>query len=213
MTAFASPLFLPAAVLALFYLVAYAVAPPSWPKSAVKTGAVAALAALGLWAGAPGLIVAGLALGALGDFCLSRPGEKAFLAGMAAFAGGHFAYAAQFWQMGAGSPPTLPALALTLIGFGAALWIAPRAGAALCWPVRGYIGVILAMALAALGLRGAALLTTGALVFMASDFILALVLFVLPEGGLKRAAGYAVWALYWPAQALILLGALFPLAP
>lgn len=212
MTALAHPLFLVAAVLALWQLVAFATAPPSWPKSAVKTGAVAALAALGASLGAPGLAVAGLALGALGDFFLSRPGDRAFVAGMAAFAAGHLAYAALCYEIGVGVLPTLPALALTALGFGAAVYIAPRAGAALCWPVRGYIGVILAMALAALGVR-APLVTLGALLFAGSDFLLALQLFVLPEGRVRRGVGSAVWALYWPAQVLILLGALFPLAP
>lgn len=209
MIALAHPLFLVAAVLALWQLLAFATAPPSWPKSAVKTGAVAALAGLGAWLGAPGLAVAGLALGALGDFFLSRPGERTFLAGMAAFAGGHLAYAALCYELGVGALPTLPALGLTALGFGAAVFIAPRAGAALCWPVRAYIGVILAMALAALGVS-AALVTAGALLFMASDFLLALQLFVLTVGRAHRAVGYAVWALYWPAQVLILLGALFP---
>lgn len=212
MTALAHPLFLVAAVLALWHLVAFATAPPSWAKSGVKTGAVAALAGLGAVLEAPWLAVAGLALGALGDFFLSRPGERAFLAGMAAFAGGHLAYAALCYDLGVGALPTAPALALTVVGSGAAVYIAPRAGAALCWPVRGYIGVILAMALAALGVR-APLVTAGALLFMASDFLLALQLFVLPAGRSHRAAGYAVWALYWPAQVLILLGALFPLGP
>ena len=39
------------------------------------------------------LVVPGLALGALGDFFLTRRAEAAFLAGMGAFAAGHLAYA------------------------------------------------------------------------------------------------------------------------
>ena len=34
---------------------------------------------------------------AAGDFLLSRPGQKMFLAGMVAFAAGHLAYIAGFW--------------------------------------------------------------------------------------------------------------------
>ncbi|MFM2356647.1 MAG: hypothetical protein RLZZ528_2383, partial [Pseudomonadota bacterium] len=52
-------------------------------RAAVKTVPVAALAAAGAASGAPGLIVAGLALGAAGDLFLALRGERAFLAGMA----------------------------------------------------------------------------------------------------------------------------------
>lgn len=198
-----------AAVLALWQLVAFAAAPASALKSVVKTGAVAALAGAGLAAGVPALVVAGLGLGAAGDFFLSRPGERAFLAGMAAFAAGHLAYAAWFVALGAGLPPLAPAGAVLALGLGAMAWLAPRAGA-LALPVRLYILVILAMVLAALGLPAHPLAQAGALAFMASDLILALELFVLPAGPARRLAAHAVWALYWPAQALILSAALFP---
>ena len=62
----------------------------------MKTASVALLALAGWMLGAPAWIVAGLALGALGDFALARPGTAAFLAGMAAFALGHLAYAGGF---------------------------------------------------------------------------------------------------------------------
>ena len=66
--------------------------PPSEPAMLTKTAAVAALALAGRLGGVPTLIVAGLALGACADFCLSRPGKVAFLAGMGAFGLGHLAY-------------------------------------------------------------------------------------------------------------------------
>ena len=204
----AQALALIAAALALWQLFAFAAAPPSAPKSAVKTGAVATLALLGAGLGAPGLVIAGLALGAAGDFCLSRPGERAFLAGMAAFAAGHLAYFLWFLRLGAGTPPPIAGLAVALFGIAVLFWIAPRAGA-LRAPVSAYVGVILAMALAALGLRDHPLATAGALVFVASDLTLALELFVLGPDR-RRPAAYLVWALYWPAQALILAAALFP---
>ncbi len=212
MSPIAHPFFLLAAALALWQLLAYAAAPPSWGKTLVKTGAVAALAGLALALAAPWLVVAGLALGAAGDYFLSRPGQAAFLAGMAAFAAGHLAYAGWFWRLGVALPPLPAALAVSALALAAALVIAPRAKG-LAGPVRGYIAVILVMALAALGLRAMPLATLGALLFMASDFVLALGLFVLPEGRAKTAAAYLVWALYWPAQALIGMAALFPPAP
>ena len=78
------------------------------------------------------------------------------------------------------TPPLALAAGVPLLALAAAIFIAPRAGA-LSWPVRGYIVVILFMVLAALGTRGHPLVAAGALLFMASDFILALQLFVLPK--------------------------------
>lgn len=191
--------------LALVYLVRFAGAAPSGAKSVVKVASVAALALAAPVLGAPWAIAAGLGLGALGDFCLSRRGEAAFLAGMAAFGLGHLAYGWAFWQAGAGWPGAPWALGGAALGLWAALWLAPRAGR-LAGPVRGYIGVILAMAALAAGLPGHALARIGAVAFVASDLILALEMFVLPEGGLRRAAQRGLWALYWGAQAAILWG-------
>ncbi|WP_413870121.1 lysoplasmalogenase family protein, partial [Albidovulum sp.] len=131
---------------------------------------------------------------------------------MAAFAAGHLAYGAEFLAPGV-RPPAIPALALIALALSTEAWLAPRTGA-LRWPVRGYVAVITLMALAALTLpssRWPALL--GALLFLASDLLLALELFVLPGGGLKRAAGRALWAAYWSGQALILWGMVPPAAP
>jgi len=193
-----------AAALALWLLISHASAPPSALKSAVKTAAVALLA-LPVWgaglSGADRFILAGLLFGAVGDFCLSRPGKAAFLAGMAAFAAGHLAYLLAFLALGHSGIDPFAALAVSLAGLGAFLFLAPRAGE-LALPVRLYCLVILAMVLAALRVSDARLVA-GALLFMASDLLLALQLFVLPEGRVQVWAARGVWALYWPAQALI----------
>ncbi len=205
------------AALALLYGAFFAGRPPTVAKSAVKTSSVLALALAGVAAGAPRLVVAGLALGAAGDFFLSRAGTRAFLAGMAAFAAGHLAYGAEFLAPGARPPavwpPAIPALVLVALGLSTEAWLAPRTGA-LRWPVRFYVAVITLMALAALTLpasRWPALV--GALLFLLSDLLLALELFVLPAGRLKRLAGRALWAAYWSGQALILWGMVPPAAP
>lgn len=201
-----------ALALALTYGAHFVLAPPSWAGSAVKAGSVAVLAALGPVLGLPPLVTAGLALGALGDLFLSRPGERAFLAGMAAFAVGHLAYAWAFWQGTA--PPLLPALAVVALALSTEVWLAPHAGP-MRGPVRAYAVVIALMALSVLtlGLR-APLLTLGAGLFLLSDVLLALDLFTLagrpsPRPWLKR----AVWACYWTGQALILWGAAGLYAP
>ncbi|SOC08803.1 lysoplasmalogenase family protein [Rhodobacter maris] len=203
------PFFCAAFALALWQGASFVAAPPSWRKSLVKTGAVAALAAgvaVVAPAGPAALILWGLVAGSAGDFALSRPGQAAFLSGMAAFALGHLAYAAAFFALGTGGPALYPAVTATALALCALLCIAPRAGA-LGWPVRAYIGVIWVMVIAALRVPDLRLVT-GAALFMTSDFLLALELFVLPEGRTRRLAAFAVWALYWPAQALIALAAL-----
>ena len=203
---------------ALIYLIAFAGRPEgqhSWTGSAVKTLSTAALAIVGLSGGAPGLITAGLALGALGDFALSRPGKPAFVAGMAAFAAGHLAYALAFWQRGgllggpAFGPGPVAALAvLALLLASTEVWLAPRTGA-LRWPVRAYGLVIGAMAASVTILPanpGAAPLTFGAALFLASDILLALRIFVARKPTTQCALNLALWPAYWLGQALILFG-------
>lgn len=182
-------------------------------RSATKTGATLGLAALGLATAAPGLIVLGLALGAAGDFFLSRPGQKMFLAGMAAFAAGHLAYVAAFWARGAalgqaplsGHTPALIALGLVVLALG--LWLSSKAGP-LRLPVLGYALVIGLMAAAALILPlspGRDLIQAGAALFLLSDTLLALRLFASPPAAHKP-LDLAVWPAYWLGQALILWG-------
>lgn len=194
-----------AAVFSVIYLVAHAGAGESTAKSVTKTAAVSALVPMAGFAGAPGLILAGIALGALGDFALSRAGERAFLAGMAAFAAGHLAYLAGFLEMGA--TPTLWTAVLMVLGLSTEFWLQPRTGG-LCWPVRLYVWIIVAMAAVALGLPPALwLVIAGSLAFVLSDTILSLEMFVLRDPALKRIASRALWVFYWGGQALIGWGA------
>jgi len=229
-------LFAAAAALAALYGLLWARpdAPPGWPRSLTKTGSVAGLALAAWVAGAPGLIVAGLALGAAGDFALSRPGSGAFLAGMAAFAAGHLAYALGF--------ATAPLLALAgpeggalhISGTGAAalallalllgsteLWLSPHTGAFKA-PVRGYVVVIGLMAAASLlapgtgmvglteslGMHNTMLLLPGVALFVLSDLMLALERFVLGNPAARALLARALWPAYWLGQALILAGSL-----
>ncbi len=200
-----------AAALALIYAAVFARSLPSWPKTVIKTGSVMALALGGIGLGAPGWVIGGLTLGALGDFCLSRSGLTAFLAGMAAFGLGHLVYAAGFFRpdgLSAGLWLGAPIIGLAL---STELWLAPHTGA-LQWPVRGYVMIMTVMALAALTLGengGIALL--GVLLFLFSDLLLALDLFVLADGvsRLRPVLQVTLWAAYWGGQALILMGSLW----
>lgn len=194
---------------AVIYGVVYAGQPDKGMTGAlVKTVAVGALALLALWLRQPWLVVAGLAFGALGDFALARPGEKWFLAGMAAFALGHLAYVIQLAGMPRieGSAVWLVGALVALVTLWALTWLAPKADA-LRWPVSGYCLIISAMLGLALVLaEGTAALKAGALLFVASDLLLSLRLFVVQDARSQRRLDHVLWPAYWGGQALILLG-------
>lgn len=191
----------------------------------VKTVSTGALALLVLVDNGPGWLASGLALGASGDFFLARRGERAFLAGMAAFALGHLVYAGGLLALGAGFAP----LPLSTLQIGAALflvciilstevWLAPRTGA-LRWPVRGYVLVIGLMGLTAIVLPAhpenlsAVPIRLGAALFILSDLMLSLRLFVAQGEPAKRALSLALWPAYWCGQALIMLGSVLYALP
>lgn len=190
----------------------------SWWKSMVKTLSTAALAlAAALYASGggagPTLIALGLGLGALGDFLLSRNGDRAFLGGMAAFALGHLAYVAALWTLmqvtGTTAGQWIIGAGLVMLVASTEFWLAPHTGA-LRWPVRGYGIVIGAMGLTALFLgpvEGRETLWLGAALFILSDLMLALRLFVVKDTGKARALSYALWPAYWGGQFLILIAA------
>jgi uncharacterized membrane protein YhhN len=184
--------------------------------AAVKAASTGLLAAL-LWvaaAGTPGLwpMALGLALGAAGDWFLARRGEAAFLAGMAAFAAGHLAYAGAMLarSAGIGFDGWTPAEALAAAVLGATLlstpaWLLPRAGA-LRGPVAGYVAVIGLMGLAAILLPahpGRGWLRAGAALFIVSDLLLALRLFVVADPARQDLLSRLLWPAYWAGQALI----------
>ncbi len=177
---------------------------PSAAKTVVKTLSVAPLALAAPALGAPATIALGLALGALGDFFLSLKGERSFLAGMAAFAFGHLAYALAFLSAGAALPGPGVLVPLLLLGLSTEIWLAPHTGA-LRWPVRGYVVVILIMAAAAFGLPFGSV-TLGAALFVLSDLILAVDLFRFGPDRTNIWRARALWAAYWGGQLLILLG-------
>jgi uncharacterized membrane protein YhhN len=187
--------------------------PPSLARSAAKTLAVAMLAVLAFMQGGPLLLVAALALSAVGDAFLSRDGEKAFLGGLASFLLAHILYVPLFLQSGGGSgllgtESWRGAIALGLAAFAivmlAALW--RRVGPALRIPIAVYVAAILAMGISALTTSDT-LVIGGAVLFMASDGLLAAEKFLLAAISPHRVwMRYAVWALYYAAQLAITLG-------
>ena len=192
---------------------------PGLPGAAVKALSTGVLALI-LWGvGLPVFwtIALGMTLGALGDWFLARRGEAAFLAGMAAFGAGHLAYAggmlARSATLGLDGLSLAEGAALAaLLGLvvSTEIWLAPRTGA-LRWPVRGYVVLIGIMGLAAVMLPanpGQGWLRLGAALFLISDLLLALRIFVVTDAAWQRLLSRTLWPAYWIGQALIGWGAI-----
>lgn len=153
------------------------------------------------------LLVA-LAFGTVGDVMLLSKTQARFLAGLSAFLVGHLAYVACFVSLGLPAPGwawlALVALAVSVV---VTRDVVPttwrQGGAKLAGPVAAYTLVIGAMLLTG-WLTGEPLVAAGALVFVASDTLLARDRFVrpIPHGHL------AVMVTYFTGQALIVLGVL-----
>lgn len=191
-------------------------------RSLIKTLALAPVA--GLWlitslmAGEPvWVMAAGLSLGVMGDFLLSRPGERAFLAGMAAFGLGHLVYALALWGRASdlglvpfGGTQFWGLAALLSLALSSEVWLAPHTGR-LRWPVRIYILLIASLGAVAVILPpnpGQAEVQTGTLLFLASDLLLALRMFRARAEWLRRALSLALWPAYVLGQLLIAWGGL-----
>lgn len=186
--------------------------PVSLRRTVVKTGSVALLALLAAVEGGPALLVAALVLSAIGDACLAQDGERAFLAGLASFLAGHIAYIALFCMTGGGiaeivSEPSRIVIAVALVAAVALiltrLWPAIEAG--MRPPVALYCAAILAMGISSLSELGPTVVV-GAVLFMASDALLAAGRFLVAPGDMRQAwLRPAVWTLYFTAQLLLTL--------
>ncbi|UCI20828.1 lysoplasmalogenase [Mesorhizobium sp. B2-1-8] len=187
--------------------------PPTLARSAAKTLAVAMLAVLAAKQGGPPLLVAAVGLSAVGDAFLSRDGEKAFLGGLASFLVAHTVYVVLFLRSGGGlellaAESWRGAIALAMAAFAivmlAALW--RRVGPGLRIPIAVYVLAILAMGMSALTIDSTWVIG-GAVLFMASDGLLASEKFLVPAISPHRAwMRLAVWVLYYAAQLAITLG-------
>lgn len=143
-------------------------------------------------------IVIGLVLGAVGDVALLGRGDRAFLGGLAAFLLGHIAYVVAIAQLAPPAQWIHPlAIAPVVVGGGALAWLWPRLGA-MRVPVIVYVLTIVTMVAGALAVRHP-VLTTGAILFFASDLAVARDKFVDP-GFTNR-----VWGLpcYYAGQLVI----------
>ena len=201
-----------AGLCALVYLLWFCHKPSSLLKTLVKTAAVLLLAGAAWRADAPALLLLALTLCAVGDFFLSREGESAFLTGVAAFAAGHIAYIALFLGVPGSDIAAIPIAAIiALLLFAVAMMnLLYRHAGPLRLAVLFYVPVIVGMGLAAMAVPAAGalwLVLPAALLFMASDTVLASELFLLrPDHPMRRITPFAIWTLYWLAQLGFLMG-------
>jgi uncharacterized membrane protein YhhN len=181
---------------------------PSLARSLIKSAAVGCLAAFAALAGKPMWLVAGLALGSLGDWFLSRDGDRNFLCGLAAFLVAHLAYAALFLELAPGNVPNPARLAVAGLFVGLAALMAPRLWRAAAFPmdiaVSVYVAAITAMGLAAASSARSGVMA-GALLFAMSDALIGCERFLWSQDAPPRAwSGHVIWVTYVAAQALFL---------
>jgi uncharacterized membrane protein YhhN len=187
--------------------------PTSFRRTAIKTASIALLGVLVLVEGGPALLAAGLFLSALGDLFLAEEGDRAFLAGLGSFLVAHLVYVALFGMVGGGfaalAAEPWRLVGAALIGAFAAgmfLRLRPALPNDLIAPVAFYVAAIMAMGLAAVTLPSITVIV-GAVLFIASDAILAAGRFLIPAASPRQAiVAPAVWSLYYAAQVSITLG-------
>lgn len=203
---------------AIAYGAGFVLSPPSPLRTGLKMVAVGALAVLA-WQNTNhnvlGLMVcAALALSAIGDGFLAGDPKRWLPLGLGSFLIAHILYVAVFWTLGEHghwlSPLRAGLIAVSVLGaIGMLVWLWPHLGAMRA-AVSVYIAAIVAMLATSILLPWQAWpVMVGALAFMASDAILSAELFRGAKlGGSTRLTAYAIWGLYYGAQAAIAYGLL-----
>lgn len=194
---------------ALGYGLIMAGLPSSLERTLIKVAAVGALAVMAFLSDAPWLLAAGLLLCTVGDAFLAGNPQRWLPLGLAAFLLGHILLIFLFQET------RDPALEMTHLQIAGSVAVGAAAVAMLAWlwralgPMRP--AVILYVIAIAVMVGSSFLLPVfywpamlGAVAFMASDAILAGDLFRQAKlFGSQRMTGWAVWFLYYAAQALI----------
>jgi uncharacterized membrane protein YhhN len=204
-------------VLSVLFGVGYLIALPAYPYAAspVIKGLSIAVLAVDPWMLRPvpdrrcaWLLSAAVLASSAGDVLLDVDPERLFVPGLCAFLAAHLVYTALFatnrscWQS-LKTPRRILLIAVPVYVFLISVWLVPDTGP-LKIPVTIYIFAITAMTIAALGSRFGWRVAAGALLFLASDSLLAIAKF----NGPFPARDYLVWGTYYAAQYLIVTGVL-----
>jgi uncharacterized membrane protein YhhN len=195
--------FFVAAAVFLALLVPFHPFPGSFVVKAVPGLSLALLVLLNVKRAQGKLLFVGLLLSVAGDVLLDIDREKMFIPGLAAFLTAHLLYAAAFlteFRFTPGRLVPLALLAIYSIGLG---WLLRDIPEGKLIPVMAYLAVITVMAMCTFLMRRRhPLIMIGALVFMASDTILAINKFLMP---IPHSTLYNI-GIYFVAQYLIVLG-------
>ncbi len=177
----------------------------------IKAGMATALAVMCFAAPSPLLWMGvGFGMSALGDFFLDLRDEKWFMAGLIAFFLAHVAFL--IFLVGLMMPiekftsvEWAMVVGLSVVTLGFFVWIKQGLPKGLSVPVAAYMVILTLMGIAALTTTGSPLIPLGALLFIASDMLLAVDKFKtpIPLGGQMN------WALYSSGQLLLALGAVW----
>lgn len=196
-------------LLALIHWLRYLDAAPGLARSVTKAGSVALLAPAAALGGAPALAALGLALSSVGDWALSRDGNRAFAAGVGFFALAQICYIV---TLGPNMPglawglvtmfPLLALLLLVLLALATRV-LPQKLGFPLRFLMVLYGALLVVMAALAVN-TGDPALAAGGLLFLVSDLMIVATLFDA-EGGVGWLR-HGVWLTYWPAQALLAWG-------
>lgn len=201
-----------AAIYGLFYLNR----PPSLMRIATKTLFMSAISAALIVAEAPAPLVLAVIASAFGDFFLAFDKRWLLPFGILSFLVAQLLYIVIFlalWFFSGDNAPLLPryvamgALVATALGF--LIWMAPK----LRWMALGVVPYALAitgMGAASMWLPWAGWpAALGAILFVISDFVLAVELFRLPpDAPARRITAPVIWWTYAAAQVLIITGVL-----
>lgn len=177
----------------------------SLARSFWKTFPVLVMVGIATYFNAAPLLPIAMLLCALGDYFLSR-GKAQFIPGLLAFLAGHIAYIALFSTLSEGAVFHWPMLLIALYSgiFTTYMW---RATGKHRRPVLAYIFVITAMTVVSLMLPPAYFLSVlGVFIFVFSDSVLAIRMFVARDPRTKLLMSWAVWVSYIAGQSLILIG-------
>ena len=206
----AAPVYLAASAACAFAFLVIDLTTASMPgMAALKALGILLLAAYAGFSRAP-LLALALVLSACGDYALEMQPAR-LQAGIGFFATAHLVYIAIFlgFLLKEGWRRDGLILAGALVAYGGAMiwWLRPEMGG-LAGPATAYLGVILAMAIAASFVRGPRLILLGALLFVVSDSILAARWFrdMFVFSAALDIGGVMVWTTYYLGQAGLAVG-------
>lgn len=210
-------------LLALIYQFRFVADGPSLARSFFKTASVVVLA-VGVFGAMPSLyeiteltgnvrtnplalVILGLLFCAIGDFFLSRDGLEMLFFGVLAFTLGQFFYVAM--MIYGVQETTYPAhwfrFTIMAMAVGFYFLMPSEFSLRLRFAIMGYMVVLLTVAWFAVH-SSSPLLIVGALLFVLSDLMIALGFDDRVPETYRKPLQHAVWATYWPAQALLVWG-------